>query len=193
MKNRTPLISNLTKNLRPSKKQNRARKNAPNTSFTPHIENLENRALLTTLPGLTLEPTTDDVLQVSNHASNTALIALEDLNATLRLDKSSTRLVEQLQDQTAIPDVTINTPDTSQSATDEDHKDWFSTFDGIMAGPDTDALEGIANSQKNDAAYIKFDGIMSAPKTTMPAHHAAVDQLFALEGLNEGFRLTTFR
>ncbi|MDE0735686.1 MAG: hypothetical protein OSB47_07675, partial [Pirellulaceae bacterium] len=190
MKNRTPIISQLTKTFCSIKKRNPAKHIGQSTSFTPQIENLENRALLTTLTGLTLEPATDDVLQVSNHAGNTTQVVLEDLNVTQRLDKSSTRLVEQLQDQTAIPDVTINTPDTSQSATDEDHKDWFSTFDdimsgtdngdleqiansqkndaayikfdGIMAGPDTDALEGIANSQKNDAAYIKFDGIMSA-------------------------------
>jgi hypothetical protein len=66
-------------------------------------------------------------------------------------------------------------------------------FDGIMAGTDTSDMEEIAKSQKNDAAYIKFDGIMQAPGRTMPAHHAAVDQLFTQEGLNEFFNPATFR
>jgi hypothetical protein len=56
-----------------------------------------------------------------------------------------------------------------------------------MDAPNTSQLEGIADSQKNDAAYLKFDGIMAAPEMTMPAHRAAVDQLFALEGVTEGF------
>ena len=87
------------------------------TSFTPRVENLETRALLTTIPGLTLEPTTDHAAQIgqSSHANN-------------------------------------------------------------------NKLEDIARSQKNDAAYIKFDGIMSTPDNSRPAHQAAVDQLFALEG-----------
>ena len=91
------------------------------TSFTPRVENLETRALLTTIPGLTLEPTTDHAAQIgqSSHANNSK-------------------------------------------------------------------LEDIARSQKNNSAYVKIGDIMSTPETTRPAHQAAVDQLFALEGVKEG-------
>ena len=47
----------------------------------------------------------------------------------------------------------------------------------------TGTLEEIAKSQKNDAAYIKFDGIMGASKTPNP--HVAIDQLFSLVGEGE--------
>ncbi len=83
--------------------------------------------------------------------------------------------------------------DLEQIANSQQNDAAYIKFDGIMSGTDNGDLEQIANSQQNDAAYIKFDGIMSAPETTMPAHRAAVDQLFALEGLNGGFRLATFR
>jgi len=53
-------------------------------------------------------------------------------------------------------------------------------FDGIMDSADSDGLDEIARGQKNDAAYIKFDGIMGASKTPTP--HAAIDQLFSLVG-----------
>ena len=113
------------------------------TSFTPRVENLETRALLTTIPGLTLEPTTDHAAQIgqSSHANNIEQIAQSQKNDAA-----------------------------------------FIKFDGIMSTPGNSDLEEIAASQKNDAAFMKFDGIMSAAETTRPAHQAAVDQLFALEG-----------
>ena len=115
------------------------------TSFTPRVENLETRALLTTIPGLTLEPTTDHAAQIgqSSHANNNKL---EEIARSQKNDAA------------------------------------YIKFDGIMSTPDNSKLEEIARSQKNDSAYIKFDGIMSTPDNSKPAHQAAVDQLFALEG-----------
>ena len=60
------------------------------------------------------------------------------------------------------------------------------TDDVVLVGNDTSLLEGIANSQQNDAAYIKFDGIGAGPERTIH-HHATVDYLFAVEGYREGF------
>jgi len=119
------------------------------TSFTPRVENLETRALLTTIPGLTLEPTTDHAAQIgqSSHANNSKL---EDI---ARSQKNNSAYVK---------------------------------IGDIMSTPDNSDLEQIAKSQTNNSAYVKIGDIMSTPETTRPAHQAAVDQLFALEGVKEG-------
>ena len=114
MKTRTSTLNHLIRQFRNTRKSNKKAGTKQRTSFTPAMENLETRALLTTMPGLTIEPTADAAAQV-------------------------------------------------------------------------------AASQKNDAAYIKFDGIMQAPDRTMPAHHAAIDQLFTQEGLKDFFNPATFR
>ena len=142
MKTRTSTLNHLIRQFRNTRKSNKEAGTKQRTSFTPAVENLETRALLTTMPGLTIEPTADAAAQVADSQKNDAA---------------------------------------------------YIKFDGIMSGTDTGALEEIADSQKNDAAYIKFDGIMQAPDRTMPAHHAAIDQLFTQEGLKDFFNPATFR
>ena len=229
MKTRNSTLKNLTRQFRNTKKSTKAAGTKQRTSFTPGMESLETRALLTTMPGLTIEPTADATTQVANDIENQDNL-VNDLRVTSAIDKSSTKIAESVCKGKVFPQVERNVPNQHSpltndlrvtSATDEDHKDWFSTSDGIMSGTDTGALEEIANSQKNDAAYIKFDGIMAgtdtsdmeaiakgqrndaayikfdgimqAPGRTMPAHHAAVDQLFTQEGLKDFFNPATSR
>ena len=96
---------------------------------------------------------------------------------------------------TTMPGLTFEpTADAAAQVADSQKNDAaYIKFDGIMSGTDTGALEEIADSQKNDAAYIKFDGIMQAPSRTIAAHQAAVDQLFTQQGLNVVFNPATFR
>ena len=142
MKTRASTLKNLARQIRNTRKSAKAAGTKQRTSFTPAMEGLETRALLTTMPGLTIEPTADAAAQVAKSQKNEAA---------------------------------------------------YIKFDGIMAGTDTSDMEAIAKGQRNDAAYIKFDGIMQAPGRPLPAHHAAVDQLFTQEGLKDFFNPATFR
>ncbi len=161
MKTRTSTLKNLIRQFRNTKKSTKADGTKQRTSFTPDMESLETRALLTTMPGLTIEPTADAAVQVANNIEN--------------------------------QDALTNTSDMEAIAKSQQNDAAYIKFDGIMAGTDTSDMEAIAKSQKNDAAYIKFDGIMQAPGRTIAAHQAAVDQLFTQEGLNVVFNPATFR
>ena len=161
MKTRTSTLKNLVRQFRNTKKSTKADGTKQRTSFTPDMESLETRALLTTMPGLTIEPTADAAVQVANNIEN--------------------------------QDALTNTSDMEAIAKGQQNDAAYIKFDGIMAGTDTSDMEAIAKSQKNDAAYIKFDGIMQAPGRTIAAHQAAVDQLFTQEGLNVVFNPATFR
>ena len=190
MKTRTSTLKNLTRQYRNNKKSTKAAGTKQRTSFTPGMENLETRALLTTMPGLTLEPTADATTQVATHIENQDTL-VNDLRVTSAFDKSSTKIAESVCKGKVFPQVERIVPNEHSNAASYFHMQPANTPNS--SSTDTGALEEIAKGQQNDAAYIKFDGIMQAPGRTMPAHHAAVDQLFTQEGLNEFFNPATFR
>ena len=166
MKTRTSTIKNFASQLRNTRKQRKAH-NRQQTSFAPRLENLEPRALLATLPGLSVEPTTDDAVLVSHDTGNQDTLILSSLDVDRDLDKSSPKIAESVCKGKVFPKIVANVPDNVPSGTS-----YLNTE--------------IAGSQRNDAAYVKLGDIMSTPETTTPTHHAAVDQLFSLEGVNEG-------
>ncbi|MEC9005133.1 MAG: hypothetical protein VX644_17295 [Planctomycetota bacterium] len=170
MKTRVSTLKNLARQFRNTRKSAKAAGTKQRTSFTPAMEGLETRALLTTMPGLTIEPTADAAAQVAKSQKNEA--------AYIKFDGIMTG---------------TDTSDMEAIAKGQRNDAAYIKFDGIMAGTDTSDMEAIAKGQRNDAAYIKFDGIMQAPGRPLPAHHAAVDQLFTQEGLKDFFNPATFR
>jgi hypothetical protein len=62
-------------------------------------------------------------------------------------------------------DSETNTGTLEEIAKSQKNDAAYIKFDGIMDSANTGTLEEIAKSQKNDAAYIKFDGIMASANT----------------------------
>ncbi|MCP3696062.1 MAG: hypothetical protein GY917_27940, partial [Planctomycetaceae bacterium] len=162
MKTRTSTLKNLVRQFRNTKKSTKADGTKQRTSFTPDMESLETRALLTTMPGLTIEPTADAAVQVANNIENQdALTDTSDMEAIAKGQQNDAAYIK-------FDGIMAGTDTSDMEAIAKSQKNdaAYIKFDGIMAGTDTSDMEAIAKSQKNDAAYIKFDGIMAGTDTS---------------------------
>ena len=108
MKTRTSTIKNFASQLRNTRKQRKAHNRGQQTSFAPRLENLEPRALLATLPGLSVEPTTDDAVLVSHDTGNQDTLILSSLDVDRDLDKSSPKIAESVCKGKVFPKIVAN-------------------------------------------------------------------------------------